>query len=130
MLRVVYTDSERLELGKQLAESHNDLAQVNSDFDRVKASFKSKITAHESHIVDLSNKVASGYRVEDVKCRWQLDYPKPLFKTLFRLDTQENIETVEMTAGDRQAEIELAPPGAAGTGIAGDGSVTVPADGQ
>lgn len=110
MLRVVYTDAERLELGKKLADEHADLRSVNSDFDRVKADFKSKITTHEAKIEDLSNKVSTGYRIEDVKARWSLDEPKAGYKTLRRLDTKDVIETAEMTAADKQAEIELDPP--------------------
>lgn len=108
MLRVVYTDAERLELGKQLADEHADLRGVNSDFDRVKAEFKSKITSHEAVIEDLSNKVSTGYRMETVKCNWVFDLPNPGMKTLIRSDTHEEIETTDMSEADKQAELELA----------------------
>ncbi len=108
MLRVVYTDAERLELGKQLADEHADLRGVNSDFDRVKAEFKSKITSHEANIEDLSNKVSTGYRMMDVPCRWILDLPNPGVKTLLRQDTHEEVEVADMTDADRQVEMELA----------------------
>ena len=55
ILRYTYTDPERLELGKALAQVHNELGQTNTDFDRVKAEFKSKISAHEAKIQDLSD---------------------------------------------------------------------------
>lgn len=129
ILRVIYTDSERLELGKKLAEAHNDLAQVNADFDRVKADFKAKTTAHEAQIVDLSNKVSSGYRMESVKCRWVFDQPKQGFKELLRLDTTPNeiIEHAEMTEADKQSELGIDETPAL-AGIEKDGTVKVEAD--
>jgi hypothetical protein len=110
MLRIVYTDAERLQLGRQLSEEFNELRGVNSDFDRVKANFKSKITSKEANIEDLSNKVSTGYHIADVKCRWELRSPDPLHKQLFRLDTGDCVETADMVTEDFQAEMELAPP--------------------
>lgn len=141
--RVQYTDAERLELGKKLAESHNDLAKINADFDSVKTEFKAKISAEEARIVDLSNKVSSGHRMEPVKCKWRMDQPKVGMKELVRLDTNEVIETLEMTEHDKQAELNLPANQAAAAEAAnptpdnGDvprttaeapGVVTVPAD--
>lgn len=130
-LRVIYTDAERLELGKKLAEVHNDLSQVNADFDGVKAEFKAKTTAHEAQIVDLSNKVSCGYRMEPVKCLWKFDQPKPGFKELVRLDFVPpiTIESDEMSEHDKQGEITLVDmPASEAIGIAGDGTVKVNAD--
>lgn len=128
-LRVIYTDAERLELGSKLAEAHNDLSQVNADFDGVKAEFKAKTTAHEAQIVDLSNKVSCGYRMEPVKCRWVMDQPKPGLKELLRLDITPNVvvEGEEMSEHDKQAEMTLEEQ-APLAGIAGDGTVKVGAD--
>lgn len=132
MLRVIYTDAERLDLGRKLAECHNDLAQVNADLDRVKAEFKSRVSGHESTISDLSTKVSTGHRMESVKCRWNLDQPKAGMKQLVRLDTPtpEVIEQSDMTESDKQVEIELDPPAATPTGIGADGTTTVPADAE
>lgn len=130
ILRVNYTDPERLELGKQLAEVHNNLSQTNSDFDRVKAEFKSKISAHEAQIIDLSNKVSTGYRMVPVKCLWEMDKPKRGMKRLLRLDIEEAkdavVEVTDMTDADKQADLPLAEDSKAG--IAGDGTVKVGSD--
>jgi len=108
MLRCVYTDAERLELGKQLADEHADLRGVNSDFDRCKAEFKSKITSHEAKIEDLSNKVSTGYRMETVNCRWIFDLPNKGVKTLMRQDTHEEVEKDAMSEADLQEVIDFA----------------------
>ncbi len=125
-LRVIYTDAERLELGKQLAGAHQDLAQTNNDFDSVKSDFKARVTAHEAKIGDLSNKVATGHRIEEVKCLWQMDAPKKGQKTLKRLDTGETVERAEMTESDKQGDLPL--DDGKKTGVAGDGTVEVAAD--
>jgi hypothetical protein len=128
MLRCTYTNMERLELGKELAEEHGNLGKTTADFDNVKANFKSKITAHEARIVDLSVKVSSGYRIEDVKCTWTFDKPVAGKKELYRNDSNELVETADMTEQDRQIEIELKPPEETPAGISGDGVVAVAAD--
>lgn len=124
-LRVTYTDAARLELGRQLADVHQALAQTNSDLDSIKTDFKARITAHEAKITDLSTKVSNGWRMEEVKCVWTMDKPTKGEKTLKRLDTDEDVEVVEMTNADKQAELPLeAPKPEVGAG----GVVVVPED--
>lgn len=124
VVRQFYTDPERMELGRKLAE------QIEADFDRVKTEFKSRITAHEASIADLANKVSSGYRMEPVKCLWSLDQPAGGKKELRRLDTSDVIETSEMTEADKQSLLPLDTPAPAEpTGVATDGTATVAADG-
>lgn len=128
VLRYVYTDAERLEIGKTLGQVHADLSQTNANFDRVKAQFKSEITAHEAKLTDLSHKVASGYDMRETRCIFTLDDPKKGHKTLRRLDTEEVVETCEMTAADFQAEIDLASA-ESGKTIGEDGVIRTKADG-
>lgn len=140
VVRVIYTDPERLDLGRKLAEAHGAMSQIEADFDMVKTSFKSKTAAKEAEIADLSTKVSTGFRLEPVKCLWEMDQPKPMKKQLRRVDTSEVIETEDMTERDKQVDLPLTemaeklnealPAGvtATVTGVAGDGSVTVPAD--
>lgn len=128
ILRVNLTNEQRLEFGKQLAEVHNNLTQINSDFDRVKAEFKSKISAEESKVVDLAGKVSSGYVMQDVKCRWEMDQPKAGWKRLVRLDIEPHpeIEVFEMTDADKQADLPLEEKQSATIG--NDGVVHTPGD--
>lgn len=128
-LRVIYTDGERMELGKQLAGVHQALGQTEKDFDMVKADFKARITGHEAKIEDLSNKVASGYSVKEVKCRWYMDRPVKGVKQLIREDAFEVVETLDMTEADKQGELALeAEQLGSPTGVANSGVVQVQAD--
>lgn len=126
-LRVLYTDPERLDLGRKLAGAYQDIEQVNKDFDSVKADFKARITSHEAKITDLASKVSNGFRIEEVKCEWRLDAPEKGKKSLFRQDTSEVVETVDMTGADLQSQLPLAD--AAAAPVVGEGGVVeVPAD--
>ena len=143
ILRVAFTDAQILEHGRNLAEEHNKMGQTNSDFDRVKSEFKSKLSASEARIVDLSNKVSTGYEMRDVRCLWAFDDPKAGKKTLRRLDTVdglpgETVEVCDMTEAEKTPELALNLDGTpalanpvlpAGAGVDKDGTVKVPADG-
>ncbi len=144
-LRVFYTDPERLELGKQLAATHSELAQINADLDRIKSEFKSKVSAAEAQILDLSNKVGTGHHMILVKCRWRMDSPKAGRKQLFRLDTtpHEVVQEEDMSAADKQIDLTLEERVDAAlangpakiskkdiSGVSHDGTVAVPSDGK
>jgi hypothetical protein len=137
-LRVLFTDSERLELGKQLAEAHNETSSIESDFQRIKDEFKSKLSAVSAKIVDLSNKVSTGYEMKPVKCLVVMDTPKPGKKQVVRLDgptdgVSEVVETHDMTEAEKTPELALNldnPVLPAGTGVEKDGTVTVTSDGK
>jgi hypothetical protein len=147
-LRVLFTDPQRLELGIQLAEARNETTQIESDFQRVKDEFKSKLSAVDARVTDLSNKVSSGYEMKEVKCAWVMDYPKPGKKTLVRLDLNNLgavlpaadlvgmkdhvVETADMTEAEKTPELNLGldnPVLPAGAGISHDGTVKVASDG-
>jgi ferritin-like metal-binding protein YciE len=77
ILRVSFTDAEILELGRNLAEAHNENNQIESDFQRIKDEFKSKLSAVAAKIVDLANKVSSGYEMKPIVCAWHMNMPLP-----------------------------------------------------
>lgn len=133
-LRVPYTDKEQVDLAKQLAEAHQTHAQLDADLASVKNDFKSRISAIEAKVSDLSTKVSNGYRIEAVKCEWLFDSPSAGKKSLVRLDTFETVEVTDMVDADKQGDLPLADPDGgttAKTTVNSDpetGVVTVPAD--
>ena len=110
MLRVSYTNEEIMELGKQLAEAYGDSAQVAADLDRVKSDFKAKQSVLDEKIGQLSRGISTGYQMKNVMCKWEMDQPTGGKKTLRRLDSNEVVEVVDMTAADKQVELPLADP--------------------
>lgn len=107
-LRVLFTDKERLELGKQLAEESQKLEQIADDKKTVVADFKSRQTAAEAKIASLSQQVANGYQVKEVKCEMRFDTPEAGKKTLVRLDTSETVEVADMLDIEKQQQLPLA----------------------
>lgn len=138
ILRVSFTDAQILELGRNLAETHNENTQIETDFQRIKDEFKSKLSAVEARKIDLANKVSSGYEMKPVRCVWTMDHPKPGKKTLYRFDIPDDqkpievIETADMTDAEKTPELALGldnPVLPAGTGISHDGNVKLESDG-
>lgn len=109
-LRVNLTDKERIELGRQLAQSSQKLETIAEDKKAAMAQFKADQSAAEAKIASLSQQIANGYRLDQVKCAWLLDSPEVGTKQLVRLDTKEVIETLPMIDADKQANLPLADP--------------------
>lgn len=109
-LRVNLNQDERVELGRQLAETTQQLAQINEDLSSVKKDFAARKSSAEAKVSDLSMKISNGYRIDPVKCEWRMDEPKPGKKTLIRLDTGETVETLDMIDADKQSDLPLADP--------------------
>lgn len=101
-LRCNLSRDELLEYGKVQAEKIQELARVEADLKRVQADFKAKIVALDAEIVDLSNKVASGYEFRDVTCTVFLGLPTPNQKRTVRDDTGEDVSVEYMTPDEMQ----------------------------
>lgn len=108
-LRHVFTNEESLENAKQLAECLMETNRIEQDFDRVKSDFKSRLSSVDARIGQLRDKVSSGYEIVTTPCEWRFDDPAPGRKSLWRLDTDELVETQEMTTADKQVELPLVP---------------------
>lgn len=136
-LRVNLTDKERIELGRQLAQSSQKLETIAEDKKASMAQFKADESAAQAKIATLSQQIANGYRLDAVRCEWLLDTPEVGKKQLVRLDTKEVLETLDMNDADKQGNLPLADPNneaeTTRTVLDSDpesGVVCVPSDGQ
>jgi anti-sigma28 factor (negative regulator of flagellin synthesis) len=109
-LRVNLNDQERIELGRQLAQSSQRLETIAEDKKAANAQFKADQSAAEAKVASLSQQIANGYRLDTVKCVWLLDTPEVGKKQLVRMDTKESIETLTMIDADKQQNLPLADP--------------------
>lgn len=109
-LRHEFDKDERLENAKQLAEALSESDRIDGELERVKADFKSRTTTVQAKIGGLRDKVTSGYEMRETRCEWRYDDPKKGKKSLYRLDTDTIVETVEMSEADKQGELPLPPP--------------------
>lgn len=114
-LRYNYSEAERLDLGKALAEALNKHASTEADLDRIKSDFKARLSSIDTEINKLKEGVFSGYELREYVCFWKYDHPTPGRKSLFRKEPpQEFVCDEEMTEADRQTvmtEIEAQTTG-------------------
>lgn len=104
--RYNYTQAERLEKGRALADEYNALGEVQADFDRIKKDYKAREETHETKIQSLAEQVRSGYELRETLCYWTYNEPKPGRKTLRRSDNEEIFGEEDMTGADTQAVME------------------------
>ena len=122
----MFTEKELLEKGRKIAEAHQETAQVETEFDSVKAQFKSKLERLSSTIGELSNHMTSGWEYRQVPCETRYDDPSQGHKATYRLDLNEVVEIEQMTTLDKQGELPLTPDTKAG--VDSEGNVSVKAD--
>ena len=114
-LRCILTDEEKLSAGRELAESTNQLNEIESDKKRVTDDFKAKASTAEAQIGILSNKLRSGYEFRQVECVVVFDDPKPGEKTVYRTDIKvakkpgEKVDVRTMSEEEKQRQLILEP---------------------
>ena len=102
-LRYNYSEAERLDLGKALAESLNKHASTEADLDRIKSDFKARLSSIDTEINKLKESVFSGYELREYVCFRKYDFPLPGRKSLFRKEPPHDfVCDEEMTEADRQ----------------------------
>lgn len=84
-LKHEFTQEERNEMAKSLARTFGELRGVHSEFDQVKASFKSRIAEKESTIEKLSTDTMNGFDMRNIECVVVLR-PKDKKKDFFKAD--------------------------------------------
>lgn len=108
-LPVPLTGEEKLFIGSKIAELECGLNKTELEKKTAVSAFNDAITAQSAEILALSRKLNSGVRETEVECYWVLDDPENGRKTLYRVDTSEAVETVNMTEQDSQLLIPFNP---------------------
>lgn len=98
---------------EELDKAKTDLSLVCREEDDVDAERKAVAKHFSTRLEEvggrrrvLVDKIQSRQEYRDVECEWRPDYLKGK-KTLVRLDTNENVETVLLTERERQTGLEL-----------------------
>lgn len=108
-LRCNFTDPEKLEIAKRMAEAKNRLDALEGDKKRVVKDFDAKIATEESNLSVESSKINSGYEFRNVECTEHFDQPKAGKKRVIREDTQDEVGVEDMTDDDKQRELIETP---------------------
>ena len=66
-----------------------------------------QIAIKKAEVARLSTLVNNGYEYRNIECRWVLDAPERGRKTLFRVDTGEEVRSARMDDDDRQISMEF-----------------------
>ncbi len=106
-LKYPFTKDEIREHGISLADATAAIAQIEKDFDNIKAEWKARGTAVTAQIASLTNKVRDGFEYRDIECEETYNDPVNGQKTIRRLDTFETVKIVEMTESDCQRVLDL-----------------------
>jgi hypothetical protein len=109
-IKHTFTGQEREQLGADLARSFGALRGIESEFDQVKASYKSKTAEAEAKIDRLSTDITNGFVMRDTAC--VVGYrPADKEKDFYVADKEGNPEstipalTERMTTSDFQQEL-------------------------
>ena len=95
-------------MGRELAEAHNSLAELDEDEKVLKAQMKEKRAIKEAKVNCLARELASGFTMRPVKCRLVYDDPNPNEVSTYRTDTEELVKTRPFSVTERQADLPLA----------------------
>jgi hypothetical protein len=114
-LRYNFTDRERIEKAKGLAESLNRYGATEAELARVKKDYASRLDSIQAEVDLLNNAVLSGYELREYLCFWSYDEPRPGRKTLRKREGMEVVAEEDMTEADRQMVIDIIDGQAVGT---------------
>jgi hypothetical protein len=106
-LRHDFTQDERLEMGNNLAQSHNRMAAILDKEKVIKTQIKNEIAGVEQTIGDLSQKLSAGFVMENVECELVFDFPAIGEVSYKRKDNGEVVKTRAMTGDERQMDLPI-----------------------
>jgi hypothetical protein len=109
-LRHDFTTEERLEMGNNLAQAHNRLAQIEEEEQVMKAQIKDKKAGVEQSVGTLSRNLSTGFEMQNIVCELVWDSPNVGEVSYKRSDNGEIAKTRAMTEQERQLDLPLEEP--------------------
>ncbi|TXH59329.1 MAG: hypothetical protein E6Q97_00100 [Desulfurellales bacterium] len=132
MVRHDYGADEIRQMGSDLARAHSGRRCLESEFDQVKASYKSRDAEFEARIEKLSIDLVNGFDMREKRCRVEFfpkerkkrfyleDHPDNTLPVLEEVMSPEDFQSDLIQAESRfeaREEIDLFPPAGEDTGI-------------
>ena len=103
-IRREFTADERLEMGRELAQSHNRCEAIDDEEKSMKATIKEKKTGVELNINSLSRKLNDGYEMENQVCTLTWDSPN-VGEVTYTDPMGKIVKQRAMTTAERQEEL-------------------------
>jgi len=112
LLRVLLTEGEERQLGKDLARARHLLGASTDAKAEAVSQFKAEIEKMEAEMNRLAALINNGYEYRDVECEVISNYRDGQI-TVLRVDTGEEVEARAMNEAERQMGLPLADGGEA-----------------
>jgi hypothetical protein len=106
-LRYEFIEGERLGMGKDLAEAHNKLADIDAEEQVIKAQIKERKAGLEQKIKTLSRNIFNGFEMRNVSCTMRWNSPITGKCEYYRDDTGELVDQRDMSSDEMQEELEF-----------------------
>lgn len=106
-LKCLLTEPELLDIARSMAKAQSDLMAAQDRKAEVVSELGAQIKRHHADVQEYSRVIGNGYRFRDVQCQVLFDHPSPNMKTVFRLDTGEEVDSGRMTDPERQMSIKF-----------------------
>jgi hypothetical protein len=103
--RYDFTAEEKQQLGQQLALEVTSLADNDRQKKEAAAHFAAKHKAIESNCFELSAKLTNGYEMRQFEVMVMLDTPRPGWKRIIRVDSNEAVRDEPMTFAEMQRNL-------------------------
>jgi hypothetical protein len=106
-LKYQFTENELKEIARKLAYENKNFDELEEGKKAVTSEFKSKTDASRASISKLSNYINNGYEMRVIDCKVEFNDPENGQKTVYRKDTGELVEVLEMSHDEMQEKLEL-----------------------
>jgi hypothetical protein len=107
LVKHIFSEEERDDLGLQLARAHSALVDIDGEFEQVKASFKSRIAEQQAIIGRASAVRMAGFEMRSARCRvvYRTKEGKKDYFLEFAGAKAKPVLTEDMTGADMQANL-------------------------
>ena len=106
-LKYDFSDTEIADAARDLATANRKRSSLEQRKKEVDSAIKAEIEEQNSIIGRLSQLIGTGFEYRDIEVRICLDTPEPGKKTIYRIDTGEEVAVKPMTESEKQMSLDL-----------------------
>jgi hypothetical protein len=106
-LKYTFSEDEQRVNAQALARANRELAQLELRKKEVVSQLKAEADAKNADIARFSEFINNGYTFRDLDCEVRFDSPSEGLKTIYRIDTGEEVGVQKMAEFERQQMLDL-----------------------
>lgn len=104
------SDQRLAEIAREMADSLEKMQNLQDELAGAKEAAK-EIPALMKHVRELGTFIKEGAESKMIDCRIEYDDPTPGVKSIYRSDTGDLVDTLEMTGEELQGELSIGESG-------------------